>query len=230
MGSYYHVFDYRLYGAVPHEGDETLSDELLTLGIAGLAFVLALAGVVLPVGDGGSFALDNLTDVILVNPQDNDFLRYDGSEWVNEAVSVGGSLTYVTVFGATDLSTTSTTYQDLTGMEVTVPSTGTYLIQFSIVIFTGQSGSTVSNYVAYVQCCFTNNTNVIGASAGQVLSAGVTFYYTSGFCTGSRIMELSANDVLKLRWRVNNIYITAYSACGTDSAEYHRVLTIIKLA
>lgn len=39
--------------------------------------------------NGGASTLDDLNDVSITSPADNEFLRYNGTNWVNEAVSTG---------------------------------------------------------------------------------------------------------------------------------------------
>ena len=41
-------------------------------------------------GGGGATALDGLTDVAISNVQVNEVLKYDGSEWTNQADATGG--------------------------------------------------------------------------------------------------------------------------------------------
>jgi hypothetical protein len=40
-------------------------------------------------GGGGATNLDGLTDVVITSPSDNQFLRHNGTNWVNETVSTG---------------------------------------------------------------------------------------------------------------------------------------------
>ena len=54
------------------------------LSITG-AGVLSASG-----GGGGATALDGLTDVTISTPQVNEVLKYDGSEWTNQADATGG--------------------------------------------------------------------------------------------------------------------------------------------
>jgi hypothetical protein len=53
-------------------------------------------------GGGGVTTLDGLSDVVITSPEDDQYLRYNGSEWVNETVASGGG-------GVTD-------HGDLTGL------------------------------------------------------------------------------------------------------------------
>ena len=41
-------------------------------------------------GGGGASILNDLTDVTLTSPSNDQFLRYDGSKWINETVSISG--------------------------------------------------------------------------------------------------------------------------------------------
>lgn len=41
--------------------------------------------------DAGAIALDDLSDVVITAPATNEVLAYDGTNWVNAAVTAGGS-------------------------------------------------------------------------------------------------------------------------------------------
>jgi hypothetical protein len=43
------------------------------------------------IGSGGGGALDDLTDVIITTPSNGQVLKFNGSEWVNDADSTGTS-------------------------------------------------------------------------------------------------------------------------------------------
>lgn len=76
-------------------------------------------GVVAPSG-GGATNLDDLTDVVITTPSNGQVLKYNGTNWVNDADATGGGA------GATNLSSTQSATDVVvvsdTGTDATIPS------------------------------------------------------------------------------------------------------------
>ena len=81
------VYDFTMTGG---GGGDTVSwSQIVTTGtqIATININGTNTAVYAPTG-GGSSTLSDLTDVTISTPVDDQFLRYDGSKWVNEAVTI----------------------------------------------------------------------------------------------------------------------------------------------
>lgn len=62
-----------------------------------------------PVGSGNATILNDLGDVVISSPSDNQFLRHDGTKWINESVSGGtGNATVLNDLGDVVIVTAST--------------------------------------------------------------------------------------------------------------------------
>lgn len=57
-----------------------------------------------PSGSGNATILNDLGDVVISSPSDNQFLRHDGTKWINESVSAGsGNATILDDLGDVDI-------------------------------------------------------------------------------------------------------------------------------
>lgn len=130
------------------DGDTVVLENLGYTGNAAPAATVSSAAKVSPGGirgatgatGGGATDLDSLTDVVISSPSDDQYLRHNGTNWVNETVSGGsGYRTLLTV--ASDVTITGTSFADVTGLTFSVTSGTNY--RFQAVIPYDASATTV---------------------------------------------------------------------------------------
>jgi len=82
------IYDFTMSGG--GGGDSVSWSQIVTTGtqIATININGTPIDVYAPTGGGGSSSLNDLTDVTISTPTDDQFLRYDGSKWINEAVTI----------------------------------------------------------------------------------------------------------------------------------------------
>jgi hypothetical protein len=66
-------------------------------------------------GGGGATTLDGLSDVVITTPADDQYLRYNGTNWVNESVAAGGGATALPGLTDVDDATVATSGHVLRG-------------------------------------------------------------------------------------------------------------------
>ena len=155
---------------------------------------------------GATNVIDDLDDVTITSPSDGEVLTYDSasSDWVNEAVPK--SKIYVAT-GNTDISTSSTTFVDMTDMSITETfDAGKIYIHF----YAGYTHSSANFYIRIT---------LDGVEQINYLTTGS--YVAPSICWACSIA--AGSHTIKVQWRSSSSSYTV----AQDGATYKRILTII---
>ena len=130
--------------------------------------------------------------------------------------------TYQNVKGTTDASTTSTDFVDFPQMTLTVATSGTYLIVFTmagLVHKEAPAGNIIMAFQLLIDGVVTMGCNLGGRNLEQL----------RGFSSFITVRSLTAGKVVKIQWKVTYAGTTGYCRVATLITE-NREFTILKLA
>jgi len=167
----------------------------------------------------------HIADVLISSPSDGQVLTYEAATalWKNKAAP-GAGLSYQQVQQATDISTTGPTMVDMGSLSITVSVSGTYLLGFfascvgyNAVAATGGFFRILKNLTVVKKMRSTINTQVAIASFSPPVSM-------------AEILDLAANDVVKVQWAATEAGSTLRCLAGTASEFESAVFWILKIA
>ena len=161
---------------------------------------------------GGSTTLAGLTDVTITNPADDQFLRYDGTRWVNEAVAPGGSDSNPGVPNFTDTATGEYGIRrfEARQLEITIPDSA----------FIPASGTTINFDVGIGTVDGGNlaRTGTLIANSPQSLRAGIAG--NSGFDSFANVTADVSGDVITITGPAGTYRIRMNAANTIDFDEF----------
>lgn len=153
---------------------------------------------------------------VLVYHETPDELQYE------EQSGGGGALPNQTVLGTSDYQLQSTSFEDVPEMEITVAETGTYLVLF----FANWSTSyNTVKFDLYLRIVKNDVEQFQWLSLRHSLGSSVVINLAGSLHT---IMELEANDVIKIQGKVYSGNTASNKPATYDY--YRREFTIIKIA
>jgi hypothetical protein len=113
--------------------------------------------------------LDDLDDVTITTPTTGQLLRYDGTDWknvgINAALGAGKILQVVSTIKDDTFTTTSTTFQTVTGLTAAI--TPTFTSSKIYVVVAISVGNTASSNATHVRLSRGATPISLGASAGS---------------------------------------------------------------
>lgn len=187
---YYDELGNRYIGLVNGRIVRDTSSDITTGTITQIAKQVANSGTTTPVST--SIALDDLTDVTLTSPTSNDYLVYNGTDWVNQP-SPAGTVTSVGLSAGTGISVGGTNPVTSSGT-ITVTNTA----PDQTVVLTGGTGISISGtYPSFTINNTSTNGKVLSGTATQV-SGGV---YTT---TITGVTAYTAGDLYLIKFTTAN--------------------------
>ena len=167
------VSDYLKKGALPPSTGGTLTSITAGTGLSG-GTITSTGTIAL------NAALDLLNDVTISSPSTNQFLRYNGTQWVNETVTVGiGTVT--SIVAGTGLS------------GGTITTAGTISLNAALDLLTDVTIATptTNQFLRYNGTQWVNETVAIGAGTVTSVTAGTGL--AGGTITNTGTISLNAN-------------------------------------
>lgn len=130
--------------------------------------------------------INDLSDVVISSPSNGQVLTYNGTNWVNSAGGGGGSDPWTWLKLGSDVSNTTVTLADVTGLSFTALANTTYLVE---VIGTLQSANNATGIAMAVNIPSGSVTGQIRANTSAVAASTleqIADDATTGVSTGTR--------------------------------------------
>ncbi len=193
-------------------------------------------GVYATVSGSAAASIDDLGDVTITSASSGQFLKYNGSAWVNDAIDLGTDTTgnYVSgVSAGTGISVTHTpgegstatvglnaTLDNLSDVTVPTPSSGDFLkwtgsawVNDSIDLGTDTTGNYVQSLVAGTGVTLANNS---GEGATPTVSIGQSVDTTSS----PTFANLTVSGSLKITTALEIASVSATASTGTINIDF----------